>query len=318
MKKKSLVLSLAVLALVGCENKKDDTKEVEELKQKIEDLETNVKELERTDKSVEVVNNEVTKKYKLLSILEENPNIDPYSIDESVIYQVLNSPETMFDKFISEKAKNSGANEVESARGIIGYALQIRNMQGLEISSVPIYAALQQFIYQQIYKEDSPLMQKATVDVGIENNNLPINNFNILTDSNVASDFKDFKKAYNLQNILDLHEEYRFEEGDPLMNSIINIKGEFGYQQEEYTFPGGVHISFSIGGEDSKHHAYFFYVFTEPANIQKTQNSNLWAVPVGHIDLPTPDFFDPNCDPDVIVDHLKIICLVTGPGFDDF
>lgn len=50
MKKKSLVLALAVLALVGCDTKKDDTKEVQELKQEIEDLKANVKELEE-DKS---------------------------------------------------------------------------------------------------------------------------------------------------------------------------------------------------------------------------------------------------------------------------
>lgn len=45
MKKKSLMLALAMLALVGCNTKKDDTKEVQELKQEIEDLKANVKEL---------------------------------------------------------------------------------------------------------------------------------------------------------------------------------------------------------------------------------------------------------------------------------
>ncbi len=49
MKKKSLMLALAILALVGCDTKKDDTKEVKELKQEIEDLKANVKELKGND-----------------------------------------------------------------------------------------------------------------------------------------------------------------------------------------------------------------------------------------------------------------------------
>lgn len=316
--KKQLILLLAALALVGCDTKKDDTQEVKELKQKVEDLKANVKELERSDKSKSKVQNKINTEPTLISILKENPNIDPQAIDTELINKVLNTPSTTFEKYISESAKNSGADEIEAAKGIIEHALEIHKNKGVEISSIPIYSALQQIVYPQIYRGNAPIMQKATVDVSIENNNLPINNFNIFIDKSAASDFKDFKKNYNLQNLIDLHENYRFEENDPLMSCIVNIKGEFGYHQEEYTFPGGIHVSFSSGGEDSKHHAYFFYVSTEPANIQETKTANLWAVPVGYIDIPTPDFFDPNFDPNVIVDHLKIICLVTGPGFDDF
>lgn len=318
MKKKSLVLALAMLALVGCDTKKDDTKEVQELKKEIEDLKDNVKELKGNDKSVEKNNKEEIKKSKLLSILKENPNIDPQSIDTDLINEVLNSPTTIFEKYISESAKNSGADEVEAARGIIGYSLQIHNAQGLEISSIPIYAALQECVYAMIYSGNAPIMQNAIVDLGLEYENFPINNFNLFIDKEVASEFKNFKETYNLKDFIDLHERYQYEQDHLILNSIINFKGEYGYHLEEHTFPGGVHISYSLGAEDSQHHAYFFYVSTEPANIQETEYANLWAMPIGYIDIPTPDFFDPNYDPNVIVDHLKVVCLVTGPGLDDF
>lgn len=177
--KKSLVLALAMLALVGCDTKKDDTKVVQELKQKIEDLKANVKELKGNDDKRGVENNKDTEKSKILSILEENPNIDPQSIDTALINEVLNSPTTMFEKFISESAKNSGADEIEAARGMIGYALEIHNSKGLEISSIPIYSALQEYVYAMIYKDNAPIMQNATVDVGLEYENFPINNFNL-------------------------------------------------------------------------------------------------------------------------------------------
>lgn len=321
MKKKSLVLALAMLALVGCDTKKDDAKEVKELKQEIKDLKANVKELKGNDDKKEVDDNKKTKeteKSKLLSILEENPNIDPQSIDTNLINEVLNSPTTIFEKFISESAKNSGADEVEAARGMIGYALEIHNSKGLEISSIPIYAALQECIYAMIYQGNAPIMQNATVDVGLEYKNFPINNFNLFIDKEIASEFKSFKETYNLKDFIDLHERYQYEQDHLILNSIINFKGEYGYHLEERTFPGGVHISYSLGAEDSKHHAYFFYVSTEPANIQKTANANLWAVPIGYINIPTPDLFDPSYDPNVIVDYLKIVCLVTGPGLEGF
>ena len=318
MKKKSLVLALAVLALVGCDTKKDDTKEVQELKQEIEDLKANVKELKGNDDKKEVDNNKETEKSKLLSILEENPNIDPQSIDTALINEVLNSPTTIFERFISESAKNSGADEVEAARGIIGYSLQIHNAQALEISSIPIYAALQECVYTMIYGGNAPIMQNATVDVGLEYENFPINNFNLFIDKEVASEFKSFKEAYNLKDFIDLHERYQYEQDHLILNSIINFKGEYGYHLEQRTFPGGVNISYSLGAEDSKHHAYFFYVSTEPANIQETENANLWAMPIGYINIPYGDFFSPNYDPNVIVDYVKIVCLVTGPGLDDF
>lgn len=331
MKKKSLVLALAMLALVGCNTKKDDAKEVQELKQEIKDLKANVKELEE-NKTIE--NKEVNKKEaykdkdkdkekekeksKLLSILEENPNIDPQSIDTALINEVLNSPKTIFEKFISENAKNSGADEVEAARGMIGYALEMYNTQGLEISSIPIYSALQEYVYAMIYGSNAPMMQRAAVDVGLEYSNFSINNFNLFIDKEVASKFKSFKKDYNLKEFINLHERYQYEQDHLILNSIMNFKGEFGYDSKEQVFPGGVHVSFSIGGEDSQHHAYFFYVSTEPANIQKTKNANLWAIPIGYINIPTPDYSDPNHDPNVIVDYLKIVCLVTGPGLEDF
>lgn len=321
MKKKSLVLALAMLALVGCNTKKDDTKEVQELKQEIKDLKANVKELKGNDDKKEVDNNKETKeteKSKLLSILEENPNIDPQSIDTNLINEVLNSPTTIFEKFISENAKNSGADEVEAARGMIGYALEMYNTQGLEISSIPIYSALQEYVYAMIYGSNAPMMQRAAVDVGLEYSNFSINNFNLFIDKEVASKFKSFKKDYNLKDFINLHERYQYEQDHLILNSIMNFKGEFGYDSKEQVFPGGVHVSFSIGGEDSQHHAYFFYVSTEPANIQKTKNANLWAIPIGYINIPTPDYSDPNHDPNVIVDYLKIVCLVTGPGLEDF
>lgn len=321
MKKKSLVLALAMLALVGCNTKKDDTKEVQELKQEIKDLKANVKELKGNDDKKEVDNNKETKeteKSKLLSILEETPNIDPQSIDTNLINEVLNSPTTIFEKFISENAKNSGADEVEAARGMIGYALEMYNTQGLEISSIPIYSALQEYVYAMIYGSNAPMMQRAAVDVGLEYSNFSINNFNLFIDKEVASKFKSFKKDYNLKDFINLHERYQYEQDHLILNSIMNFKGEFGYDSKEQVFPGGVHVSFSIGGEDSQHHAYFFYVSTEPANIQKTKNANLWAIPIGYINIPTPDYSDPNHDPNVIVDYLKIVCLVTGPGLEDF
>ncbi|MCW6701458.1 hypothetical protein NH288_05085 [Anaerococcus sp. NML200537] len=316
--KKSLILALALLTLVGCETKKDDTKEVKELKQEIKDLKANVKELEGSDNSTETDDSKDKEESKLLATLETNPNIDPQSIDASIIQEVLNNPVTIFEKFISETAKNSGADEMESARGAIGYALEVHNMQGIKLNSVPIYAALQEFVYSTIYGSNAPVMQKAIVDVGLENPDLPINNFNLFIDKEVASEFKNFKKAYDLEDLINLHEQYQYEQDDPIFNSIINFKGEFGYEQEEASFPGGIHITSSIGGQDSQHSAYFFYVSTEPANIQETQNANLWAVPIAYIDMPFGDLFDPNYDPDVIVDHLKLSCLVTGPGLKDF
>ena len=320
MKKKSLVLALAMLALVGCDTKKDDTKEVQELKQEIEDLKANVKELEGGDKSREKTSKEEIEKSKLLSFLEENPNIDPYSIDEELIKEALNYPITMFDKFISENAKNSGADEIEAARGMIGYSLQIHNKQGLEISSVPIYSALEQCVYNEIYRNSGDAVQQATVDVGMNTDyyNIPINNLNLLIDKNIASKYKNFKKSYSLKDLINLHEQYRFEKDDPILNSIINFKGEFGYQQEEYTFPGGIHINISIGGDNDNQSAYFFYVSTEPANIKETEDANLWAIPIAYADIPMPDLFNPNYDPNVIVDHLKINCFITGPGLEDF
>ena len=77
MKKKSLVLALAVLAFVGCDAKKDDTKEVQELKQEIEDLKANVKELEE-DKSKDKEedkskDNQETEIVDEEAVLEERP-----------------------------------------------------------------------------------------------------------------------------------------------------------------------------------------------------------------------------------------------------
>lgn len=320
MKKKSLVLALALLSLVGCDTKKDDTKEVQELKQEIEDLKANVKELKGNDDKKEVDNNKETEKSKLLSMLEENPNIDPYSIDENVIKETLNSPTTIFDKFISESAKNSGADEIEAARGMIGYVLETHNMQGFEISSVPIYSALEQCVYNQIYKNSGNAAQQATVDVGLgtDYSNIPINNLNLLIDKSIATKFKDFKKAYSLKDLINLHEQHRFEKDDPILNSIVNFKGEFGYSQEEYTFPGGVHVNISIGGDNENQSAYFFYVSTEPKSIKETEDANLWAIPIAYADIPMPDLFDPNYDPNVIADHLKLNCFITGPGLEDF
>lgn len=291
----------------------EQAKEIEDLKSKEKDLATN-------DKSIKTINEEETEKSKLLSILEENPNIDPQSIDTALINEVLNSPTTMFDRFISENAKNSGVDELESARGMIGYALEIYNTQSLELNSIPIYSALEQCVYNQIYKNGGDAVQQATVDVGIGTNydNIPINNLNLLIDKNIASKFKNFKKAYSLKDLINLHEQYRYEKDDPILNSIINFKGEFGYQQEEYTFPGGIHINISIGADNDNQSVYFFYVSTEPANIKETEDANLWAVPIAYADIPMSDLFDPNYDPDVIVDHLKINCLITGPGLEDF
>lgn len=69
--KKSLVLALAMLALVGCDTKIDDTKEVQELKQEIKDLKANVKELE-DEKS----------KNSGFDNLEGNNSVDPSDLKE--------------------------------------------------------------------------------------------------------------------------------------------------------------------------------------------------------------------------------------------
>lgn len=75
MKKKSLVLALALLSLVGCNTKKDDTKEVKELKQEIKDLKANVKELEEGKSK----DKEETKIVDKEAVLEKTPDEDKNS-----------------------------------------------------------------------------------------------------------------------------------------------------------------------------------------------------------------------------------------------
>lgn len=316
MKNKLFIIALLMLSITSCNNNpKEDTQEVKELKQEVEDLKANVKELESVDKPKSEVKKEQSTEPSLISTLKENPNIDPQSIDTELINKVLNSPSTTFEKYISESAKNSGADEVEAAKGIIGYVLEVHKNQGIEISSVPIYAALQNCIYNTIYKSNAPVMQNATVDVGLEYVNFPINDFNLFVDKDVATNFKDFKKDYSLQDLIDLHENYRFDEGDPLMSSIINLKGEFGYHQEDHTYPGGIHVNTSIGGNMKGKGCYFFYVSTEQVIIKETQEADLRAMPVAYLNMPFPDMFDPNSD---VIDEVKVNCLVTGTGLEDF
>lgn len=202
MKKKSLVLALAMLALVGCDSKKDDVEKAnidtqsqmetasendeliydDEIKQNTKDSEKDYKE-----ESIEsTINNP-----SIDEIVRNKSTVDVGDFTDNQIMNAYNNPNSMYEQYLSDSMYwyEVPENQVKDAiKSIISADFEYAKELGVSFESLPIYYAIDRETYK--VREDVYSRGKAGSMIGFDINGVHIRDFNSFLYPEIANDYR--------------------------------------------------------------------------------------------------------------------------------
>lgn len=327
MKKKSLVLALAMLALVGCDTKKDDTKEVQELKQEIEDLKANVSDSEKAnhdnsiDEDLEHSNNKDDTQLQeksennpsLGKILYDDPYMDVSQIPREVFINSYNNPSDSFEQFLSDSVRqtNTPESEVpEAMMGIIGQGIVMAQQYGVNITSLPVFSAIQKVTFD--LENYLNTVDATQASYGIVSDIMRIKDFNAFLDPVIANNYKDLKSTHIPEKVVQIHSYFAGKEQDVLNRWLMYCSGYVDPKDRfEDEYPGGIKAYTFLNVPDDGTAVYVTYLYRGDEKPYISDNiSNLWGMPL--------NVFYMDMEVNGRMDYMPILHIVTGTGFKDF
>lgn len=330
MKKKSLVLALAILALVGCDTKKDDPKEntesndiaIEEISKDEKKTDGNV---EKTTTEPKVENKEIEapkiespkKEYAgngtpIDQVLKDDIYTDVGKLDEDTLLNIYNKPTSRYEKYLSDCAKNGGVEEEyipNSIRGQIGQGLLMAQQYGIEISSIPVLSAINTITYE--LEQYLNTIDKTITSDGTVSEFMRIKNFNAFIDPEVANQYSSFRSTLTAQRALAIHNVMNGKEEDPFNKHMICYSGEMDPEDQFYDeFPGDIAAYTFLSLHEDGTAVYITYL----ADLNDEPKFSTW---IDHMRAMPLSAFYTEMDIYGQIKYSEILHLVTGTGFDN-
>lgn len=321
MKKKSLVLALALLALVGCETKKDDTKEVKadiqqseaptkvkdekpsysgQIAQKIENAE---KQYE--DEPVEATINNPT----IDEIISNDSSANVENISDKLLLNAYKNPNSMYEQYLSDSMTwyEVPNNQIINAlKSMISEGTKLAQELGITLDSLPIYYAIDKETFK--VREDVYSRGKAGSMIGFDINGISISNLNSFLYPDIANDYRLMLSTFELKNYILKCYSKSVGMGEPLGKWFLSYSGSVDNMLEPEDYPGGISATTLITTSYDPYPCYvtIIYKTQESINIGYSLNQ-IWAMP---INLYTLDASTQNR-----TDWLPVPHMITGPGF---
>lgn len=324
MKKKSLVLALAVLALVGCDTKKDDTKEAKTDANPQTTAETKEKELsysEQIAKNLEDAKkkrkeNPVEPKKNNPSIgdmLLENPDLDITTIPGEAFLNAYKNPSGLFEQYLSDSLKQTSTPESEvqeAMTSIVGQASLLTYQYGVDISSFPVFSAIQKVTFD--LENYLNTVDATQASYGIVSEFMRIKDFNAFIDPVIANNYKDLKSTHIPEKVVQIHSYFAGKEEDVLNRWLMYCSGFVDPKDRfEDEYPGGIKAYTFLTVPDDGTAVYITYLYRGDEKPYISDNiSNLWGMPL--------NVFYMNMEVNGRMDYMPILHIVTGTGFKDF
>ena len=326
MKKKSLILALAMLALVGCDTKKDDTKEVKaDARPKTQTTsKTEEKELSYSEQIAKNLEENKKKREKELAetktnnpsigdMLSENPDLDITTIPGEAFLNAYKNPNGLFEQYLSDSLKltNTPESEVQEAMtSIVGQASLLTYQYGVDISSFPVFSAIQKVT--QDLENYLNTVDNTRTSYGIVSDFMLIKNFNAFLDPNIASNYKDLKSSYLPFHAVEVHSSFAGKEQDPLNRWLMCYSGYVDPKDRfDDEYPGGIKAYTFLTVPDDGTAVFITYLYTgnnKPVFLDEVRN--LWGMPL--------NVFYTDMEVNGRMSYMPVLHIVTGPGFDDF
>lgn len=322
MKKKSLVLALALLSLVGCNTKKDDTKKVKaDARPKTQTAsKTEEKELSYSEQIAKNLEENKKKREKELAetktnnptideIISKEPTINVENFSDKLILNAYKNPNSMYEQYLSDSMTWYEVPEdqiINALKSMISEGARLSQELGISLDSLPIYYAIDKEAYK--VREDVYSRGKASSMNGFDINGMYIDNFNAFLDPNIANNYRTMLSTYEVTRYLQGCYSQSVGLGEPLGKWFLSYSGTIDNMLPPEDFPGGITATTFITTSYDNYPCYVTEVYKteESTNVGYTFDQ-IWAMP---INLHTLDASTPNR-----YDMLPVLHLVTGPGF---
>lgn len=322
MKKKSLVLALAMLALVGCDTKKDDTKEVKDdarpktqTTSKAEEKELSyseqiAKNLEENKKKPEKELAEAkTNNPTIDEIISKEPTINVENFSDKLILNAYKNPNSMYEQYLSDSMTWYEVPEdqvINALKSMISEGVKLSQELGITLDSLPIYYAIDKEAYK--VREDVYSRGKASCMKGFDINGMYIDNFNAFLDPNIANDYRLMRSTYELRDYLVRCYAKSIGLGEPLGKWFLSYSGSIDNMLDPENYPGGITAATLITTSYDPYPCYVTIIdeTNNPVKVGYSLNQ-IWVMP---INLFTLDASTPNR-----IDMLPVPHMITGPGF---
>lgn len=318
--KKSLILALALLTLVGCETKKDDAKEVKESKQEIKESKAGEKELSYSEQIAKNLEENKKKREKELAettinnptideIINKDSSVDVENLSDKLLLNALKNPNSLYEQYLSDNITWYDVPDdsvIDAMRTNVSSDFEYANSLGINLNSLPIYMA----IYQESGIVAGDVMERgeASAMYGFDINGITIDDFNAFLDPSIAQNYRLMLSTYELRDYVVSCYSQSVGIGKPLAKWFLSYSGSVDNILRTEDYPGGITATTLITTSYDPYPCYVTIVYKtdEPINIGNSL-SQIWTMP---LNLFTLDASTQNR-----IDMLPVPHMITGPGF---
>lgn len=322
MKKKSLVLALAMLALVGCDTKKDDAKEIKtDARPKTQTTaKSEEKELSYSEQIAKNLEENKKKREKELAetktnnptideIISKEPTINVESFSDKLILNAYKNPNSMYEQYLSDSMTWYEVPEdqiINALKSMISEGAKLSQELGISIDSLPIYYAIDKETFK--VREDVYSRGKAGTMIGFDINGVSISNLNSFLYTDIAQNYRLMRSTYELRDFVVKCYSESIGLGEPLGKWFLSYSGSIDNMLEPENYPGGITAATLITTSYDPYPCYVTIIdeTNNPVKVGYSLNQ-IWAMPINlfTLDASTPNRYD----------YLPVPHMITGPGF---